>query len=98
MSKQDSQSSLELFAWTASELPIRFLGDELLKTVCRPVGKQEFETEGVQKIADELVTVLTKYRNHIIQDTSQVMHCITKSTPPVVKVRLLAKIQNNLIR
>ncbi len=64
MSKQDLQNSLELFAWTARELPIRFLGDELLKTVCQPVGKQEFETKNVNEIADELLAVLTKYREH----------------------------------
>jgi peptide deformylase len=64
MSKQDLQSSVELFAWTARELPIRFLGDELLKTVCQPVGKQEFATNDVKKIADELLAVLTKYREH----------------------------------
>lgn len=64
MSKQDLQSSLELFSWTARELPIRFFGDEILQTVCQPIGKDEFGTKTIKKIADELTGTLTKYRKH----------------------------------
>ncbi len=57
-------NSLELFAWTVRELPIRFFGDEILQTVCEPIRKQEFGTKKISKIADELATVLLKYRKH----------------------------------
>ena len=64
MSKQDLQNSLRLFAWTARELPIRFFGDEILHTVSQPIIKDEFGTEAVKKIADELSDTLAKYRKH----------------------------------
>lgn len=56
--------TIELCAWTARELPIRFFGDVALRTVCAPVVQHEFESTSVQRIADDLIDVLTKYRHH----------------------------------
>src|SRR5690242_16882171 len=55
-------NSLELAAWTARELPIRFFGDAVLRTVCAPVEEREFGGDEVRQVADELTSTLMKYR------------------------------------
>ena len=55
---------LDLFAWTAQELPIRFFGDASLRDICLPVERAEFGSDAIKDIADQLVATLTKYREH----------------------------------
>lgn len=62
MSDQDQRVNMEQFGWAARELPIKFFGDPILRTVCDPVGKEEFGDDTVKKIATELVDTLQKYR------------------------------------
>jgi peptide deformylase len=68
MAKEDSNTGLlrglEVFAWTARELPIRFFGDEVLWSVCSPIEDHEFGTSAISTIADELLATLSEYREH----------------------------------
>lgn len=66
MSKQENQgilASLEEFEWMASELPLRFFGDEILHKRCEVVGEDEFGSEPLQQIVGLLTDTLTKYRS-----------------------------------
>jgi peptide deformylase len=55
-------NSLELFTWTARELPIKFFGDAVLRTVSMPIEVEEFGSDQVKQIAVELTNTLKKYR------------------------------------
>ena len=59
---EDLTRSLELFTWATRELPIRFFGDAVLRTVCTLVEEQEFGGDEVKQIADKLTDTLMKYR------------------------------------
>ena len=59
---EELTNSLELAVWTARELPIRFFGDIVLRTVSTPIEEQEFGGDEVVQIAHELTDTLIKYR------------------------------------
>lgn len=59
---EDLVNSLELFKWAASELPIRFYGDEALGTVCTPIEVGQFGGDEAVQISDVLTDTLMKYR------------------------------------
>lgn len=54
---------LELFKWTAENLPIRFLGDEALKKVCEPLSPEEISSETTKDLADTMINVLRQFRD-----------------------------------
>jgi len=64
MKNKGLSDALDLFSWTARELPIRFFGDKILYTACEPIEEHDFGTDILHKISEELVATLTKYREH----------------------------------
>ncbi len=55
--------SLEIFKWTATEIPsFRFLGDKALKQKCIPFKEEEFGQQEIKEIAKEIIDTLKKYR------------------------------------
>lgn len=59
---EELANSLDLFAWTTRELPIRFFGDAVLRTVSTQIDADEFGSNHVKQIAEELTNTLKKYR------------------------------------
>ena len=66
MNKENNKGileSLEIFKWTATEIPeFRFLGDEVLKQKCIPFKEEEFGQEEIKEISKKLIDTLKKYR------------------------------------
>lgn len=56
--------SFALAQWSAKNLPLRFFGDRVLREHCTPVTEIEIKNGTIQKIIDELIDTLTKYRAH----------------------------------
>ncbi|HSX03049.1 MAG TPA: peptide deformylase [Candidatus Saccharimonadia bacterium] len=57
---------LALAEWTAIHLPkVRFFGDSVLYTPCRPFAPEEFGQPEMLQLADELARTLQKYRAHL---------------------------------
>lgn len=53
---------IDLARWIAENLPIRFIGDEVLKQKCTAFREDEFESEEMMEISKVLVDTLKKYR------------------------------------
>jgi peptide deformylase len=53
---------IDLARWIAENLPIKFIGDEVLKQKCIPFRDDEFAGEEMIKISQALVETLRKYR------------------------------------
>lgn len=56
--------ALELAAWTAANLPIRFFGDPVLHKPCKAFETSEFGQPEMEQLAQNLTDTLTKYRTH----------------------------------
>lgn len=57
-------NSLQLFEWTAKNLPVRFFGDDILHKPCEAIGQSEFGTAELKGISEVLTNTLAKYREH----------------------------------
>lgn len=62
MNREGLDESLALASWMNQSLPMRFLGDPILREVCEPVASYEFGTKHVANITAELVSTLKQYR------------------------------------
>ncbi|PJE65123.1 peptide deformylase [Candidatus Saccharibacteria bacterium CG10_big_fil_rev_8_21_14_0_10_47_8] len=62
MKKSPIQPALDNASWLGSNLPIRFFGDPVLRTVCKPVTNKEIKNGSAKKWIDELTDFLKKYR------------------------------------
>ncbi|QQR51899.1 peptide deformylase [bacterium] len=62
---QSLLTSLETFAWSVRETPLRYLGDPVLREKCTKVAADEFKTSSIKHLAIELVKVLMDYRQNV---------------------------------
>ena len=53
---------INLACWIAENLPIRFIGDEVLKQKCTAFSDDEFGSEEMMEISKALIDTLKKYR------------------------------------
>jgi len=53
---------IDLARWIAENLPIRFIGSEVLKQKCVPFSDEEFSGKEMAEISQALVDTLKKYR------------------------------------
>ena len=53
---------IDLCRWVAEELPIRFIGDEILLKRCEPFSAEEFKDKEIKDLAKDLISTLKKYR------------------------------------
>lgn len=53
---------IDLARWIAENLPIRFIGDEVLKQKCTAFSEDEFGGEEMTEISNALIYTLRKYR------------------------------------
>lgn len=53
---------LDLFKWAAENLPLRFVGDGVLNTVCTPFALAEIPGVETQELADTMIQVLRTFR------------------------------------
>lgn len=62
MSSHEILDDLDLFKWTAENLPIRFVGDKSLTLACEPVDLEDINSPEIEEIAATMTSVLKQFR------------------------------------